>query len=107
LPGRYPANRFNPGTGHSNYSLNGQGNSDYWLHNVKYLRARTIELGYSLPASLLSKVKVRKLRVYANAYNLFSIDNMKQYNLDPEINDDNGLQFPQSKIVNFGMNLTF
>ncbi|MCX2477708.1 TonB-dependent receptor [Pedobacter sp. MC2016-15] len=107
IPGKYPANRFNPGTGHSNYSLNGQGNSDYWLHNVKYLRARTIELGYSLPESLLSKVKVRKLRVFANAYNLFSIDNMNQYNLDPEVNDDNGLQFPQSKIVNFGLNLTF
>lgn len=107
IPGKYPANRFNPGTGHSNYSLNGQGNSDYWLHNVKYLRARTIELGYSLPESLLSKVKVRKLRVFANAYNLFSIDNMNQYNLDPEVNDDNGLQFPQSKIVNFGLNLIF
>ncbi|CAM3969872.1 TonB-linked outer membrane protein, SusC/RagA family [Pedobacter westerhofensis] len=107
IPGKYPANRFNVGTGHSDYSLNGQGNSSFWLHNVKYLRARTIEFGYSLPASVLAKVKVRKLRVYANAYNLFSIDNMKQYNLDPEISDDNGLQFPQSKIVNFGLNLTF
>ena len=107
IPGKYPANRFNPGTGHSNYSLNGQGNSDYWLHNVKYLRARTIEFGYTLPASLLSRVKVRKLRVYVNAYNLFSIDNMKQYSLDPEVQDDNGLQFPQSKILNFGLNLTF
>lgn len=107
IPGKYPANRNNPGTSHSDYSLNGQGNSTFWLHSVKYLRARTIEVGYSLPASLLAKIKVKKARVYLNGYNLFSIDNMKEYNLDPEVADDNGLQFPQNKVVNVGLNLTF
>jgi TonB-linked SusC/RagA family outer membrane protein len=107
IPGKYPPNRNNPGTSHSDYSLNGQGNSTFWLHSVRYLRARTIEFGYSLPTALLSKIKVKKARVYLNGYNLFSIDNMKQYNLDPEVADDNGLQFPQNKVVNVGLNLTF
>jgi len=107
IPGKYPANRVNPGFGYSDYSLNGQNNSSFWLHSVHYLRMRTIELGYSLPATLLSKVKIKRARFYVNGYNLLSFDNLKQYGVDPEVRDDNGLQFPQSKVVNFGVNLTF
>ena len=102
IPGRYPANRFNE-SGHSNNNRT----SSYWAHNLKYLRARTIELGYSLPLDWISKVKMQKARVYANVYNLFSIDNLKEFELDPEVNDANGLQFPQSTVFNFGVNLSF
>ena len=56
---------------------------------------------------MLAKIKVKRARFYVNGYNLFSIDNMKQYNVDPEVADDNGLQFPQNKVVNVGLNLTF
>ncbi|RVT97302.1 TonB-dependent receptor [Mucilaginibacter limnophilus] len=120
IPGKYPANRDNVGFGHANYALNrdeerpdkrdfpdGQRNSSYWLHNIKQLRVRTLELGYSLPANLLSKIKVKRARFYVNAYNLFSFDNLKDFGIDPEVVDDNGLQFPQSKVFNFGVNLTF
>jgi TonB-linked SusC/RagA family outer membrane protein len=103
IEGRYPANRINPGNGHSDYGSN----STFWLHNAKYLRARTIEIGYTLPQSLLTKIKVRRARVYLNGYNLFSIDNLRSYNVDPETTDDNGLQFPQNKVVNVGLNLSF
>lgn len=107
IPGKYPANRVNPGFGHSDYEVAGQRNSTFWLHNVKYVRARTIQLGYRLPASILNLVKIQRARIYVNAYNLFSFDNLKQYNVDPEVSDDNGLQFPQNKIVNVGINVTF
>lgn len=103
IPGKYPANRYNPGNSHSDYNAN----STFWLHSARYLRARTIEFGYTLPASLLSRIKVKRARFYVNGYNLFSIDNLKQYNVDPEVVDDNGLQFPQNKVINAGVNLTF
>ncbi len=102
VPGKYPANRFNEG-GHRNYN----NSSDFWAHNITYLRARTIELGYSIPQSILNKVRIQKARFYVNAFNLFSLDNMKQYELDPEVNDENGLQFPQNKFLNVGINLSF
>jgi TonB-linked SusC/RagA family outer membrane protein len=102
IPGKYPANRYNPGTSHSDYATQ----STFWLHNVSYLRARTIELGYSLPRNILMKAKIQRLRVYANVYNLFSIDNLHQYNVDPETIDDNGLQFPQNRVFNIGINLS-
>lgn len=102
IPGRYPALRYNEG-GHANYNRS----STFWAHNVTYLRARTLELAYSLPASLMAKQKiVKKARFYINAYNLFSIDNVKKFSIDPEVNDDNGLQFPQNKFVNVGVNIT-
>ena len=100
--GKYPALRFNQG-GHSNYNRT----STFWAHNVKYLRARTLQFGYSLPASVLRKVNIKRARFYINAYNIFSFDNLGQYGIDPEVADDNGLQFPQMKNVNFGMNISF
>ncbi len=109
IPGKYPANRANPGHGHSDYGGpdGNHWNSTFWLHNVKYVRIRTLELGYSLPTSILNKVSIQRARIYLNAYNLFSFDNLKQYGIDPEVTDDNGLQFPQNKVANVGVNITF
>lgn len=103
IEGKYPANRVNPGTSHSDYAYN----STFWLHSARYLRARTIEFGYTLPAALVNKIKIKRARFYINGYNLFSIDNLRQYHVDPEVIDDNGLEFPQNKVINLGLNLTF
>jgi TonB-linked SusC/RagA family outer membrane protein len=101
IPGKYPALRFNDGD-HSNNR-----DSDFWLTNVRYLRLRTMELGYTLPQSLLSKVEVKKARLYINTFNLFSIDNLSRLGIEPEIMEENGLQYPQNKLVNLGVNLSF
>ena len=100
-PGNYPALRYNSGY-HSNYNKA----STFWMHNVTYLRARTLEIGYSLPESLLKKIGLQKARFYVNGYNLFSIDNLSEFGIDPEVNDENGLQYPQNKFVNVGVNLS-
>lgn len=102
IPGKYPANRYNPGTGHSDYDKN----STFWLHNVRQLRARTLEVGYALPQSWVDRIKIQRARFYLNVYNLFSIDNLKEFGLDPETIDDNGLQFPQNRVINVGINLS-
>lgn len=102
VPGKYPPNRYNIQFGHSNNNRN----STFWVHNVKQIRARTIQLGYALPTTLLQRVKIQRARVYLNAYNLFSIDNLKEYGVDPEVVDDNSLQFPQNRVLNIGINLS-
>jgi len=101
VSGKYPALRFNDNS-LSNYNKD----STFWLHNVSYLRARTIELGYTLPKKWMEKVKIQSARVYVNGYNLFSIDNLNSYGVDPEIADDNGLQYPQNKFFNVGIKLS-
>lgn len=104
IAGKNPPLRFND-PGHSNYNKN----SDWWLINIRYFRLRTLEVGYSLPTKWTNQVQVKRVRVYVNAYNLFSIDNLKKSAgfLDPEITSNNGLQYPQTKFVNVGVNLTF
>lgn len=102
IAGKYPAIRFNDG-GHSDYNKT----SSFWLTNVKYIRCRTLEVGYTLPQSWLEKVKISKARFYVNGNNLFSIDNMHDFGIDAEIMDDNGLTYPQSKFINVGVNLSF
>ena len=94
--------RYNDG-GHSNLNRN----STWWLLNIKFLRNRTMELGYTLPTALTTRAKIQKLRVFVNTYNLFSIDNARPYGIDPEVQDENGLQYPQTKLLNFGLNVSF
>lgn len=103
IPGKYPALRFSDQSGLSNYSTT----STFWTHNVKYLRARTIELGYSFARDWMRRVGATRGRIFVNSYNLFSLDNLKQYNVDPEVQGTNGLQYPQTRNFNFGFNLTF
>lgn len=102
IPGRYPALRFNTGW-HSNYNKN----STFWLTNARYLRLRTLEFGYTLPTEWISKVGLQNCRLYVNTYNLISFDNLKKLGVEPEIMDENGLQYPQNSMVNVGVNLSF
>lgn len=102
VSGKYPSLRYNTGW-HNNYNKN----SSFWSTNVKYLRMRTLEVGYTLPKDLITKVGMQKCRVYVNTYNLFSIDNLKSLGVEPEIMEQNGLQYPQNSMVNIGVNLTF
>jgi hypothetical protein len=102
ISGKFPALRFND-SGHSNNNKN----SSFWLTNMTYLRMRTMELGYTLPKTLTDKVNIQKVRFYVNTYNLFSFDQLKKLGVEPEIMDTNGLQYPQNRLVNLGVNLSF
>lgn len=70
----------------SNFSTNTQSTS-YYVEDGSYLRLKTIQLGYTLPESILSKINVKSLRVYVQAVNLFTIT--KYTGLDPEIDTQN------------------
>src|SRR5690606_20932750 len=91
VPGHYPAiRRF--GADHL-YNHN-----TFWLTNVKYVRLRNLEIGYRMSPAVLEKIGVRTLRVYANGTNLFSLDNVKDFGIDPEITSANGLVYPQQRM---------
>lgn len=100
IPGKYPAIR--KGTSDNNGK-----NSTFWLRDVRYLRMKNMELGYSLPKSILSKVNMTRLRVYVSASNLFSIDNMRKYQIDPEIEARAAVVYPQQRTFMVGFNATF
>lgn len=81
--------------------------STLWLRDISFLRLKNIEVGYTLPKALLSKVGIESLRFYVNGYNLLTFDKLKKDGLtDPESIDVEGWQFPHTKSINFGLNLT-
>lgn len=81
------------------------GANTYYLKSNNYLRLKNIELGYNLPSELGSKIGVGNLRVYVNGLNLFTIDKIKIW--DPEATSSNGQYYPQSRVLNAGVRVTF
>lgn len=80
-------------------------NNTFWLDNASFLRLKNISLGYTIHAALLSRAKIGGLRVYANAFNLFTITKVKDY--DPEGYSSSGQFYPQQRIINVGVNVKF
>jgi len=66
----------------SNFSNNNAVNS-YYLEDGSFFRMKNLTIGYNLPASILSKVKIDKARIYVQGTNLFTAT--KYSGLDPEI----------------------
>ena len=76
----YPAPYNQAGSG---TTLNMQIQSRYLL-NMAYMRIKNITVGYSLPASVLRKIQVSKLRVYVALENFFTFDHLGTLPVDPE-----------------------
>ncbi len=91
--------------GDTYYTGGSYGRNSYWLKNSDYLRLKNIELGYNLPATLGKRVGISNLRLYVNAYNLITWDKLKIY--DPESTSSNGQYYPQSRVINTGVRVTF
>lgn len=88
----------------SNANNNNYRNSSFWLKSNDYLRLKNVELGYSFPKMLMSRIGMEKVRVYVTGLNLYTWDYLKIF--DPEIADGNGT-YPQQMVVNFGVSLTY
>jgi TonB-linked SusC/RagA family outer membrane protein len=81
------------------------GFNSYYYFSKDYVRLKNIELGYSIPQSVLDKVNLGGLRVYVNALNLFTASKNKIF--DPEATAGNGVYYPQARIINTGLSLNF
>jgi hypothetical protein len=87
-------------------------NSSYFVENGSYFRLKTIALGYSIPASILERVKISKARIYFQGQNLFTIT--KYIGMDYEVGArgpfDLGVDsqfYPHTKNYTLGLNLAF
>jgi TonB-dependent starch-binding outer membrane protein SusC len=92
--------------------------STYFVEDGSYFRVKNVQLTYSLPAAILSKIKISSAQIYAQGQNMFTFTKYK--GLDPDINlrtsgNDNqdihmGIDegaFPVAKSYNFGVRLGF
>jgi hypothetical protein len=94
--------------------------SDRFLEDGSYVRLKTLTLGYSLPKSVVSKIKLSGLRIYVTAQNLLTFTNYQGY--DPEVGSspvgdsdgkinlvrgiDNGY-YPQARSILTGIQIEF
>ena len=84
-------------------SFNNVGNSDRWLESGSYVRLRNVELGYSVPAGLLSRYGLQSTRLFVSAQNLFTIT--KYSGLDPDIVGNTDPNNNQARILERGVDL--
>jgi hypothetical protein len=94
----------------SNFSSNTEVTS-FYIEKGSYLRMKNLQLGYTIPESVLSKVNIRSCRIYLQAVNLFTIT--KYSGLDPELGGDDRAfgsdtgNYPLVKQLLIGLNLNF
>jgi TonB-linked SusC/RagA family outer membrane protein len=96
------------------YAGNGAGKSSRWVQDGSYFRIKTVNFGYNLPRTLVSRANIQNARVYVAANNLFTATKYKGY--DPEVNTSYignlnlGHDFytpPQARTISVGINIGF
>ena len=97
------------------YGGNGTVASSRYLQRGDFVRLRTVTLGYNLPKSILNRLKMNRVRVYASAVNLLTFT--KYTGWDPEVNSDAtagniglGNDFysaPQARTITGGLQIGF
>jgi len=110
----------NPSTTHPRVNLNDpNGNfvnsSAYQVEDGSYLKLRNIQIGYALPSTILDRLSLSNLRIFASAQNIWTITGYD--GLDPEVSNGNGnntLQgldnqsvYPQTSLVSLGLQIGF
>ncbi len=92
-------------------SINNSENNDYFVSPGDYLRIKALQLGYSLPESLIKKAKLTRFRIYINLENYVTITRYR--GMDPEAdgyasggsNPTN--TYPLMKTASIGLSLSF
>ena len=91
-------------------SVNNAARSDFYIFDAKYLRVKNVQLGYNLPASILSHVGFSKARIYLSGLNLLTFSPM-DLGLDPENYGggaaSNGRVYPVSRVFSAGLDINF
>lgn len=93
------------------YYLNGNGSKNMqaqtrYLQNAAYVRLKNMQLGYSFPKALISKINFDRLRVFVSVDNLGTISNMPS-SIDPELSASDGKVYPLQRTWSFGLNVSF
>ncbi|MEQ9439588.1 MAG: TonB-dependent receptor [Cyclobacteriaceae bacterium] len=91
---------------YTNDSKNDQ-QSDYFLYSANYLRLKSLQLGYTIPATLVNSIGIDHLRLYVNLENYFTFTSYP--GMDPETDGSqyNGsITYPLMKTVSLGLNLS-
>jgi hypothetical protein len=90
-----------------------------YLQNAAYVRLKNLTIGYTLPQSILKKIKISSVRFFVTGQNLWTYSPMFKItrNFDPEVLDGSdpevnsgggdGFSYPMQKTYTLGVNVSF
>ncbi|WP_299517870.1 TonB-dependent receptor [Mucilaginibacter sp.] len=108
VPGKWPST-----AGPNDRSNRLQNKSTFTVFDGSYARLKQVQVGYTFPKKLLSKINISKLRIFASAYNVFTVHGKGLSFVDPEYTDSNpqsgGSNYNAPLVMNItaGANITF
>lgn len=89
--------------------------TDHRIHDIAYVRLKTLSVGYSLPDKLTKKINWQSVRFYFAATNMFTLSTIREFNVDPEAPAAGGNTsgfvhnmnyYPQQRTLSFGVNIS-
>lgn len=106
-----------PGSSSSSNNWSKAG-TDIYLLDGAYVRAKDIQLGYTIPKNLITRLGLQKLRVYANAQNLFTLSKNSFIDLESSefgsnmggvggVGANSARNYPTLVYYGFGLDLEF
>lgn len=105
VAGKWPASRTVESVGRM------YAESSVWRRDATYLRIKSVELGYTFGFNFLNRMGIERLRIYTNAFNLYTFADPFVKPFDPEklegVGNSAGFTYPVTKTYNLGVNVSF
>lgn len=102
--GSYNGNNNSDPAGSSNVT------SDFWLVNGRYLRLKSLQLGYNMKQGLLKNKLpfISEFSIVLSGSNLFTISEaLRRYKMDPEVGSNNNYDYPTERIYSLTARIGF
>lgn len=83
--------------------------SSFWVQEINFIKLKNIQLGYTFPEAITSRLGLQKLYLYANGQNMFTLVSDEYEGYDPERSTfDSGYSlYPIPRIMSVGVNINF
>jgi TonB-linked SusC/RagA family outer membrane protein len=81
--------------------------STFWQRDASYLRLKNAQLGYTIPISIMQKIKIKSIRIYVGGQNLLTWSKIKFLDPESSYNTTDGTASPSMKVYSIGANVTF
>ena len=81
--------------------------NSFWLRNASYLRLKNLQIAYNVPVKLIKGDIIKRLKIFANAQNLFTFSPMDDFDPEKNLKGSNFYAYPSVKTFTAGVNVTF
>lgn len=89
-----------------NFNMFNYDNKDISVQQSRYIRLKNLTVGYTLPKAWTQKLTLSKVRIYFSGEDLWEATSIKD-GFDPEFGESSNNTFPFSRLLSFGLDVTF